>query len=286
VRRKTAILKEEMAIRTVSKKPSPKFVTASSAKKSGGSKNALHAMAAVMVLGALSFGIYQSVHSSLFNLKLVEVETFSDGYPLTRDEVVKLAKVPLNRYTLFNVDLKPIEERLMKDPWVKGVVIGKQFPNTLSLKVVERKPVALLSESKGRVFYLEEDGTAFEDQSMVYPKDLPILTGFSADNIYLLKKVNQFVATWFSPEKMPGVKLSSVSYDEKLGLRAMVSYPLKNQKQMRTVLELGLNIEEATLIPQDRLLKVLGYLGRRSMQASKIWLGDGKKIVVKMARGT
>jgi cell division septal protein FtsQ len=259
-----------------SKKPSPRFAYQASIKPAG-PKNALHALAAFVVLCLMSFGVFRAVHSSLFSLKRVEVEALSEGYPLTRDQVLHLARVPLEKYNLFEIDLKPFEGRLMKHPWVKGVVLGKQFPNTLSLKIIERNPVALLSEDKGRVFYLEEDGTSFEDQSMVYAK---------ADNIYVLKKVNQFVADWFSREKMPRLKLSSVSYDEKLGLRAVVAYPMKNKKQMRTVLELGLNIEEATLIPQDRLLRVLEYLGDRSMQASKIWLGDGKKIVVKMARGT
>lgn len=249
-------------------------------------KNALHAVAAIFVLILFSFGIYRAVNSSLFNLTAVEVETLSEGYPLTQDEVLRMAKVPLGKHNLFDINLQPFEARLVKHPWVKGVVVGKQFPGTVSFKIIERKPVALLTEEKGKVFYLEVDGTTFEDESMVYPKDLPILSGFSADNIYILKKVNDFVATWFAAEKVPGVKLSSVSYDEKLGLRAVVAYPMKNKKQMRTVLELGLNIEEATLIPQEHLLKVLDYLGGRSMQASKIWLGDGKKIVVKMARGT
>jgi hypothetical protein len=121
---------------------------------------------------------------------------------------------------------------------------------------------------------------------MVYPEELPILTGFPAKNVEMLKKLNSFVKTWFSSGLVPGMKLSTISYDEKLGLRAMVSYPMKNQKQMRTVLELGLNLEDATDLPMERLKKVLAYIGNRSQPASKIWLGNGKKIVVKFSRGS
>ena len=32
----------------------------------------------------------------------------------------------------------------MKNPWVKRVVIGKEFPSTLSLRVIERSPIALV----------------------------------------------------------------------------------------------------------------------------------------------
>jgi hypothetical protein len=146
--------------------------------------------------------------------------------------------------------------------------------------------VALLTEEKGRVLYLEDDGSSFEDQSMVYPKDLPIITGFLSTDLYHLKQVNDFISGFFLSGKIPSLKLSSVSFDEKLGLKAIVLYPLKNKQQMRAILELGLNIEEASAIPQDRLKKVLEYLAGRSMMVSKIWLGDGKKIVVKVSRGS
>ena len=261
-------------------------VTATLNQKSFRYKNALHWLTGFLALLFLGVGVVQSIHSSLFYLRSVKVETMSVAYPLTPQQVLTLAKVPVGSVSLFDLNMAPIESRLLTNPWVKGVVVGKQFPNTLSLKIIERVPVALLSETDGRVLYLEGDGTTFEDQAMVYPKDLPILSGFRAQNIDELKKINRFISTWFSVEKLPGLKLSSISDDEKLGLRAVITYPLKNQKQMRTVLELGLNVEEASLIPEVRLKKVLDYLSEHSMSASKIWLGDGKKIVVKISRGS
>ncbi len=248
-------------------------------------KNALHWLTGLSVLGVLTFGVVQSVHSSLFYLHNVKLEPMSPGYPLAPKTALDLARVPVGSVSLFDLNMAPIEARLMADTWVKGVILGKQFPNTLSLKIVERLPVALLSESNGRVLYLEGDGTTFEDQAMVYPKELPILTGFKAQNIEELKKVNHFIATWFAADHIPGLKLSSINDDEKMGLRAVISYPMRNQKQMRAVLEMGMNVEEASLIPVTRLKKVLDYLSEHSMPASKIWLGDGKKIIVKISRG-
>ena len=249
-------------------------------------KNALHWFAGFGVLTLLTFGVRQAVHSSLFALKEVNVVPLSADYPINSDNVLEMARVPIGRASLFDLNLAPVETRLMKNPWVKGVIVGKQFPNTLSLKIIERTPVALLTEHNGRILYLEEDGGTFEDQAMIYPRDLPILVGFSAEKVDILRKLNSFIQTWFSAENLPKVKLSSIHYDEKLGLQAVVSYPMKNKKQMRAILELGLNIEEASLIPGKHLLQVLSYLSERSMAASKIWLGDGKKIVVKVSRGS
>lgn len=248
--------------------------------------NAVHWLVGLGILAVLSAGIHQAVHSSLFVLKNATVEPFTVDYPMTPEKILDMARVPIGRASLFDLNLVPIEARLMKNPWVKGVIVGKQFPNTLSLKIIERVPVALLTEKNGRVLYLEQDGTTFEDQGMVYPKDLPILVGFSAEKIDVLRKLNSFIHTWFSTENLPKVKLSSIHFDEKLGLRAVVSYPMKNHQQMRSVLELGLNVEEASLIPGKHLQQVLSYLSDHSMSASKIWLGDGKKIVVKVSRGS
>jgi len=247
-------------------------------------RNALHVLAAVCVLGVLIYGFVRAKHSSLFQLKKVTVETISNGYPLTPDQVLQMAKIQLNTQNLFDLNMKPIEARLLKHPWVKGVVIGKEFPNTVSLKVVERKPIALVNGQHGKVAYLEEDGTVFEDLSIVYSKDLPILQGFTIHDELTMKQLRALLFEWFEESRIPGLKVSSVSYDPKLGLRAVVSYPLKNGQLMRPVIELGINLDEALTTTQSSLRKVLEYLSGKSLPASKIWLGDGKKIVVKMSR--
>ena len=115
---------------------------------------------------------------------------------------------------------------------------------------------------------------------------MPIISGFAANDLENLKKINHLIEVWFFQGNIPNLKLSSVSYDYKNGLRAMVIFPLKNKQSMRAVLELGQNIEEASAIPRARFKKILDYLYMRSTPASKIWLGDGKKIVVKVARGS
>jgi len=249
------------------------------------SKNTMHWVAGILGLAVLITGITQVTHSSLFLLRSVSVTPLSSSYPLTREKVLELARIPVGNISLFDLSLEPIQSRLIEQPWVKGVVLGKQFPSQLSLTIIERNPVALLTEPQGRVVYLEADGTTFEDKAMTYPEDLPILEGFSAQNIESLKEANAFIRTWFAPDHFPGLKVSSLSNDEKMGLRAVVSVPESHQKQMRVVIELGLNLREAAQVSPEHLSKVLKYLSDHSMQASKIWLGDGKKIVVKVLKG-
>ena len=249
-------------------------------------KNALHWSAVLLVVLALIFGIYQTIHSSLFLLKTIKVNEFSPDYPISKEKVLDLIKIPIDKISLFDLNLAPLEARLIKNPWIKGAIIGKQFPDTLSMTILERKPVALFAEPSGRITYLDEDGTSFDDQSLLYPKDLPLMSGFSGKDVASLRRANQFIATWFSGAHFPDLKVSSLSYDEKLGLRAVVAVLQKNQKQMRIILELGLNFEDASLVPYEHFQKVLQYLSDHSIQVSKVWLGNGKKIVVKVLKGS
>lgn len=249
-------------------------------------RNRLHAYLTLLVVIGFSALGYFAIDSSLFRLNQVNVESLSEHYPISIEQVLDTAKVPLGKFSLFSINLKPIEDRLTKNPWVKGVIISKQFPNTLVLKIVERNPVSLLNEVNGRVLYIEDDGATFEDRAMVYSKELPMISGFSANDAEKLKRINQFLDSWFGNTGMEKLKVSSISFDPKNGLKAMIVFPLKNNQSMRAVLELGQNIEEASVIPQDRFKKILSYLHDKSIPASKIWLGDGKKIVVKVARGS
>jgi hypothetical protein len=252
--------------------------------------NALHFVGFVIVVAAILTVGFLAVRSHLFALQRIDIQPLSNDYPVRTEEIESQLQLPRGKTHLVDLDLKPIEARLMKNPWVKGVVLSKQFPDRLIVQIIERKPVALVQsgslEGQNRIFYLEEDGSLFDEKHIRYTRDLPILTGFSPQDPVALGEVSGFIAYWFDSERFPGLKLSSVSLDPKLGLRAVVAYPMKNQRWMRAVLELGLNIEEANAVPHERLKRVLDYLASKSTAASRIWLGDGKKIVVKMSRGS
>ena len=267
------------------------------------SKNALHFVFSALVLAMVLTVGFLAVHSSLFALKTIKVAPLSEGYPLSIEEVESLLQLPKGQVNLFELDLKPVEGRLVKHPWVKGVVLSKQFPNHLSVQILERKPIALVNTGGGsgstatvdktsaRIFYLESDGTLFDEKSIRFARELPILSGVRPDDSQGLQQMSEFVRDWFDPEAIPGLKLSSLSLDSKLGLRAVISYPMEqnkssNNRSMRLILEMGLNIPEVKTVSSEGLRSVLQYLAQRSKAASRIWLGDGKKIVVKMSRGS
>jgi hypothetical protein len=57
------------------------------------------------------------------------------------------------------LDLAPIAERLAKEPWVERVTLAKRFPDGLSIRIVERKPIALLRDHS-KLMWLDARGHA------------------------------------------------------------------------------------------------------------------------------
>jgi len=64
---------------------------------------------------------------------------------------------PLQGRNLLRLSLVRIDEQLSKHPWVEATDLRKQLPGRLSVRVIEKRAVALYRDEKGLV-YLDRDG--------------------------------------------------------------------------------------------------------------------------------
>lgn len=77
-------------------------------------------------------------------------------------QIAKLASVEEGT-TLLNVDTSQITEKVSKNPWVKRVIIKREFPDTLEVSVEERSVAALVVIGGGTsVWALGDDGVWIE----------------------------------------------------------------------------------------------------------------------------
>ena len=95
-------------------------------------------LAIVAVLAGGTLGVLY--FTPVFTITKVEV-TGADH--LTGDEMAVLAAVPQGT-TLLNVDAAAIEDRVVRDAWVKGVRVERHFPDTLEIVVTERSIAAIV----------------------------------------------------------------------------------------------------------------------------------------------
>lgn len=91
-------------------------------------------------------------------------------------DIVTSRYVGLN---LFKIDIARVQNDLGGLAWVSRIDIEKKLPDTLRIKIAERKPVALV-RSGDRLLYADEQGVAFAELSpAVGDDDLPLIANAS-----------------------------------------------------------------------------------------------------------
>ena len=237
----------------------------------------------------IALGLYfahRAIHSSQFTLRVIEVAFQSEAnlpeWPMTEAEVQRLAEVEPQRDNLFSLSLREIENKLRAHKWIESVELQKRFPETLSIQVHLRNPIALVQGEKGELSYLDAEAQTFKPVNPKIALDLPLVAGIESTNTVGLKNALDFVQRWESSGVKTLSQLSSVTWTPSQGIRAWVTYPMATDGSLsRSRLELG-NSDYSL----DNLRKVIQYLNRKSITAQNIVALDSKKIVVKTARGS
>lgn len=247
----------------------------------------------VTAVCALFTGMVGVVNSDLFTVRVVEVVGLGNGNtddgsssrvltPLDAQQILEIAQVPTESTNLFSLRLTGIEKRLLAHPWIKGVTISKHFPQTVSLSVVFREPVAILQNSSGSLYYIDSDGTVFAALNLKSNSDLPVLVNFPMEQMLPALK---FLKSWAALGLDSQSRVSSLEWDPEKGLGVMATYSLP-QSLGRVKVELGRSFESDPEAQLGRLREVLVYLSKNGIRARQVFADLGKKIVVRIARSS
>ena len=96
-------------------------------------------------------------HSSLFALQ--EVRTVGWERPEKIEVLERLRSS--SGSSLFDLDLVSLKGKLMSQPWIRDVNLRKEYPDTLAVRVIERRPVAVLAGRQVEAI-VDETGTVLE----------------------------------------------------------------------------------------------------------------------------
>lgn len=135
-------------------------------------------LAAGLLAAALLYGGYRAAASvTLFRVTRIDV---AGSKRLSRDEVLSMAALEPGR-DLLRLDLKRTGELLAQNPWVEYVHVRRILPDTLSITLSEREPLAVVS--MGYLYYLDKKGTVFKVLNQGDRLDYPVVTGFREDDL-------------------------------------------------------------------------------------------------------
>src|SRR5436190_3121529 len=129
-------------------------------------------VAALSLVGGVSYTVAKYLRTSpRFEVKKVLVLGWKR---VTETQVLTQADVP-DKANVLSVDLAAIRERVEQLQWVRYAIVERVFPDTITIKIVERDPVGL-ARIRGQVYQFDTDGAVL-DYDPSTGVNYPILDG-------------------------------------------------------------------------------------------------------------
>jgi cell division protein FtsQ len=128
--------------------------------------------AVILLILLSSITIKDVITISKFNLKKINIE---NNFLIEEKELRKLLDPIYNKNLIFLNNLE-IEQLLMNNNFIKSFYIKKKYPDTLEIKIIEKKPIAILFFDKKK-FYLSENIELIDFKKLKDYENLPYIFG-------------------------------------------------------------------------------------------------------------
>jgi cell division protein FtsQ len=115
------------------------------------------------------------VDNSYFAVRQIEVH---GGDKVGGGEIVAVAGLRQGM-NIWNIDPIAIEQKIAKHPWVRRVLVRRDFPRRVVIDVEERTPKAIVGV--GKLYYIDADGVVFKEVDSGEDIKYPMLTGIYAE---------------------------------------------------------------------------------------------------------
>ena len=133
-------------------------------------KRLLIAIALLILLTTIT--LHPIITISKFNLKKINIE---NNFLLSKKDIKKLL-ISIYDTNLIILRNKEIENLLTKNSLIESFNIKKKYPDTLKIKIFEKKPIAIL-QNKKKKFYLSKKIDLIEFKDLPDYQNLPYVFG-------------------------------------------------------------------------------------------------------------
>ena len=82
---------------------------------------------------------------------------------------------------LWNIEPEKIEKKVSRHPWVRRVLVRREFPRRVVIEVEERRPKAIVAV--GKLYYVDADGILFKEVAQGENVRFPMLTGIRTEEL-------------------------------------------------------------------------------------------------------
>lgn len=117
------------------------------------------------------------VNNAYFSVREIQVR---GGDKVSGNQIVAIAGLKQGM-NIWRVDPAAIEKKVAKHPWVRRVLVRREFPRRIVIDVEERVPKAIVALRK--LYYVDADGVLFKEVAAGENVKFPLLTGLRPEDI-------------------------------------------------------------------------------------------------------
>jgi len=115
--------------------------------------------------------------NSYFFVREIQVR---GGDKVGGDEIVAMAGLRQGM-NIWKIEPGGIEKKVARHPWVRRVLVRRDFPRRIVIEVEERTPKAIVA--LGQLYYVDADGVLFKELGAGENVNFPLLTGLRTEQI-------------------------------------------------------------------------------------------------------
>jgi cell division protein FtsQ len=117
------------------------------------------------------------VENPYFAVREIQVR---GGDKVRGNEIISMAGLR-HGMNLWNIEPAKIEKKVSKHPWVRRVLVRREFPRRVVIEVEERRPKAIVAA--GKLYYVDADGVLFKEVAQGENVRFPMLTGIRTEEL-------------------------------------------------------------------------------------------------------
>jgi cell division protein FtsQ len=131
-----------------------------------------HIFVCFLLICAL-FILFQRTYLFLISWNRMDVDRIEVNCPKAQiAEDIRLFLEGKQLGNLLILDINTLKEKLLVHPWIKDIRVRKNFPSTLKISILERRPVALMK--KNGFFLIDREGVKLQEVDSLMSWDLPL----------------------------------------------------------------------------------------------------------------
>ncbi len=145
-------------------------------------------IAVILLILLTTITTQDEITVSKFDLKKIIIK---NNFLIKESEIKKLLFPIYDKNLIFLKNIE-IEQALLQNDFIKSFYIKKKYPDVIEIKIIEKKPIAILFSNKKK-FYLSEKIELIDFKDIKEYEDLPYIFGNKEEFkvfFYNLKKIN------------------------------------------------------------------------------------------------